>query len=332
MTAGIAGGVGAVGVSNISAAGSAARVDENLRTGRITDSNFVLEQGDNCVPLAVITSKLPVEKFYDYRSSDTDPKGWYSSYGPASVLEEAETSIVYLYRGPKGTSLVFMHGKRGSDGGGSVTFHISGLPGDGKWAVTDDQYDASTNYDTFQKSNGEWDVDWTWASDPKHGGGADGGAFRGLTSDDTVKITPAFNEAARLYGQHLNRNYAGKVKNWKALAADSNGSGWHSLDMKQPVVIHAGHCTGSGGGNETGTTERTTIDGSSTNGTSTETGTGTTDEPTQSTVDDPTSKTIAVEPGTVTDSPIGQDGLGIITALSGLFGTGLYLYRERNEE
>ncbi len=169
---------------------------------------------------------MPVEKFYNYRSSDTDPKGWYSSYGPASALERAETSILYLYRGPKGTSLVFMHGKRGSDGGGSVTFHITGLPDDGEWAVTDDQYDASTNYDTFDESDGEWDVDWTWASDSKHGGGADGGAFRGLTPDDRVKIDPAFNESARLYGRHTDRDYEGNVERWNALAADSRGSGW----------------------------------------------------------------------------------------------------------
>ncbi|MGA9400709.1 hypothetical protein [Haladaptatus sp.] len=331
--AGIAVGVGVGGVATASADGAG---DNLIQTGHVTDSKYVLQQGDTCVPLAVITSDLPVEKFYNYRSSDTDPKGWYSSYGPASALERAETSELYLYRGPKGTSLVFMHGKRGSDGGGSVTFHISGLPDDGEWAVADDQYNASTNYDTFQKTDDEWDVDWTWASDAKHGGGADGGAFRGLTPDDSVTIHPAFNEAARLYGQHLERDYAGKVENWRALAADSEGSRWASLNMTKPVVIHAGQCGGSGGGSGTGTTttkSTTTTSTDTATGTTTTTNTNTASETTEKSAgNDSVNQTAASGPGTQTSSPVGQDGLGVMTALSGILGTGLYLFRSRNEE
>ncbi len=129
------GGVGAVSDGTGSADGG----DWSFSNGSIRPSGFVLEQGDTCVPLGVVTSDMPVEEFYDYRSSDTDPQGWYSAYGPATALEQAENSVLYLYRGPEGTSLVFMHGKRGSEGGGSVTFRFSGLPTDGAWAVTDDQ-------------------------------------------------------------------------------------------------------------------------------------------------------------------------------------------------
>ena len=256
------GGVGAVSDGTESADGG----DWSFSNGSIRPSGFVLEQGDTCVPLGVVTSDMPVEEFYDYRSSDTDPQGWYSAYGPATALEQAENSVLYLYRGPEGTSLVFMHGKRGSEDGGSVTFRFSGLPTDGTWAVTDDQYDASTNYDTFAESDDGWQVDWTWAGDSHHGGGADGGAFRGLTPDDTVTIDPAFNAAARLYRQHVNRNYVGPVEEWNVLAADSAGYRWQSLDMERPVVIHAGRCRRSGG------TETTTQKTTKTNGTRTTTG------------------------------------------------------------
>jgi hypothetical protein len=344
-TASAVGASGAIGgVGGVSTA-SAGRDDSSLSTGTIRPSGFVLEQGDTCVPLGVVTSDMPVEEFYDYRSSDTDPEGWYSAYGPATALEQAKNSVLYLYRGPEGTSLVFMHGKRGSEGAGAVTFRFSGLPDDGTWAVTDDQYDASTNYDTFAESDGGWQVDWTWAGDSRHGGGADGGAFRGITSDDTVTIDPAFNDAARLYGQHVNRNYVGPIEEWNALAADSEGRRWQSLDMERPVVIHAGHCSGSGTTETTTrrTTETTTRRTTKTTETRTTTDirtTETTDIPTDSqttgttseATHDTTTTSGASGIGMTTTSPDGQDGLGVLTAISGVIGTGLSLYRLRGKE
>ncbi|WP_231183650.1 hypothetical protein [Haladaptatus sp. DYF46] len=330
--------IGTVGATSDASTGSEADRDWSFSNGFIRPSEFVLEQGDTCVPLGIVTSDTPVEEFYDYRSSDTDLEGWYSAYGPATTFERAKSSVLYLYRGRQGTSLVFMHGKRGSEDGGAVTFRFSGLPEDGTWAVTDDQYDASTNYDTFVESDGGWQVDWTWAGDSYHGGGADGGAFRGLTRDDVVTIDPAFNEAARLYGQHVNRNYVGPVEGWYALAADSSGHRWQSLDMERPVVIRTGRCDGSGGTETTArkTTEtagtRTTTDPRTTETTVTTSSpkktTGTTSETTR----DTTTESGANGAGMQTTSPAGQDGLGVFTAVSGFVGAGLSLYRFREEE
>jgi hypothetical protein len=329
--------IGAVSATSDGSTGSEADGDRSFSDGVVRPSGFVLEQGDTCVPLGVVTSDMPVEEFYDYRSSDTDPQGWYSAYGPANALEQAKNSVLYLYRGPEATSLVVMHGKSGSDDGGAVTLRFSGLPEGGSWAVMDDQYDASTNYDTFSKSDDECQVDWTWSGDSHHGGGADGGAFRGITPDDVVTIDPAFNEAARLYGRHANRNYVGDIEAWNVLAADSTGNRWRSLDMERPVVIRAGRCDGSGGTRTTTreTTEtsgtRTTTDSRTAETTATTSGsktTTTTNEPTH----DAHTESGTSGAGTKTASPVGQDGLGVLTAISGFIGTGLSLYRFRAEE
>ncbi|EFW92884.1 hypothetical protein ZOD2009_08439 [Haladaptatus paucihalophilus DX253] len=339
----VAGGVGAIG--GVSAASLGGENDGSRSKAVVRPSEFVLEQDDTCVPLGVVTSDLPIETFYDYRSSDTDPEGWYSAYGPATDLEQAENSVLYLYHGPKGRSLVFMHGKRGSDGGGSVTFHITGLPADGEWAVTDDQYDASTNYDTFSKSDDGWTVDWTWAGDSHHGGGADGGAFRGITRDDVVTIDPAFNDDARLYRQHVNRNYVGPVENWNALAADSDGHRWASLDMETPVVIRSGQCGGNDGSatttsTTTATEPRTTRGGSRTEETTSATGRTTTGSGGDPTVTDGTTPLTSTategaasgpEDGTTSN---GQAGFGILAGVAGflgIFGASRYFERDSSD-
>ncbi|WP_458189379.1 hypothetical protein [Haladaptatus sp. NG-WS-4] len=338
-TAGVLGSIGSV--SAVLAADEEAPPDD-FENGDIRNSEFVLEQGDTCLPLAVVSpnESLSVEEFYDYRSSDTDPTGWYSAYGPATALEQPGNTILYLYDGPNGTSLVVMHSKRGAESGGAVTFNFTGLPGDGEWAVTDDQYNASTNYDNFERSNGNWSIDWTWATDPDHGGGADGGAFRGLTTDSEFRIDPAFNEQAELYGDH----YDGEVKQWNALAATSEEYGWVSLDMDQPVVIRTGECDQSGlpptvTTTETTTTETTTTETTTSTTETTSSTTLTTTETTSATNAPPSSHSSTTDDkaagpgGSQTTTSSGQDGFGVIAALGSVLGLGLG-FRElvRDEE
>ncbi|WP_227377284.1 hypothetical protein [Haladaptatus halobius] len=311
-TAGITGSI--AGVSSVLA--DEKHPGDDFETGDIRRSAFVLEQGDACLPLAVVTSNenLPVEEFYDYRSSDTYSTGRYSAYGPAKAFEQAGNSVFYLYDGPNGTSLVFMHSKRGGDSGGAVTLDFSGFPPDGGWAVMDDQYNASTNYDRFERSGDESTVDWTWAADPRNGGGSDGGAFRGVTDDAEIRIDPAFNDEARLYGEH----YEGEVERWNVLVADSDEFQWFSLDMDTPVVIRSGGCNGSGAPPTRTTTPTTTTTSPSTTPTTTTRTTSTTTRTTTQSSTPTTSTT-----STRTTESDGQAGFGAIAALGGLLGFGL---------
>ncbi len=320
-------------VGSVSGAASVVALNrgDDASSVEVRPSKYVLEQGNDCVPLAMVTTDddLPVEEFYDYRSSDTTPSGWYSSYGPAQVLQRNGESVCYLYDGSRGTSLVFMHGQRGGERGGAVTFTVTGLPSDGEWAVTDDQYDAPTNYDRFRRTDDGWVVDWTWATDPDNGGGADGGAFRGLTSDDVVRIDPAFNEDARLYGDH----YPGEVVLWSALTADSTGYGWHTLHRDRSVVVRGGSCeqtdspktttatqtTGTTTTTETTTASQTTATTTMTETTASQTAT-TTPSSSRSRTQTPT--TVGGGESRRTTS-FGQGGFGVATAVTGVLGGAL---------
>ncbi|WP_266075705.1 hypothetical protein [Haladaptatus caseinilyticus] len=298
-------------------------------------SGFVLEQNGICLPLAMVTldERVPVEEFYDYRSSDTTPSGWYSSYGPAQRFQRNGESVLYCYDGPRGTSLVFMHGMRGGESGGAITFSISGLPSEGEWAVTDDQYNASTNYDRFVRNDGEWVVDWTWATDPDNGGGADGGAFRGITRDDVVRIDPAFNENARLYEDH----YPGDVEHWRALTADSTGYRWRSLRRDHPIVIRGGSCDDGTPTSTAVAPTETSPTATRTTTTPTRTATRTTTTPTRTTTANasrsprmPHTTPVATdEPSRTTTT--GQHGFGVAAAVAGLLCGVLPSIARRNE-
>ncbi|MFC4548970.1 MULTISPECIES: hypothetical protein [Halorussus] len=228
-------------------AATAGSVGVTLPTARSAEkneqTNYVLKQGDSCVPVVPLSGDEPVEEFYDYRTPNTDPKSFkYASFGTTDLQRE-NTSIVFLYDGPEGLSLVVVHGKLGADDdGGSVTMGFAGLAG-GEWAVGDDIYDADTNYDEFGQTDDGWRVDWTYA-----GGRTDGGAYRGLGEDFEVTVTPNFNEEANLYGEH----YDGTIEDWQLLSGDSSSPERTSLSMSEPVTIRAGTCGSSGSGGSGG--------------------------------------------------------------------------------
>jgi len=218
--AGVAGALAAGGVLASASAGA-------------QDASYVLEQVGDCVPLQPLSGDQPVETFYDYKEHDTR----YSAVGMERLQRES-TSLLFLYRGPKGLSLVMEHDKRQKEdtpdgGGGSVSFDITGLPTDGSWVVTDDMYDGPRNVDRWNLDGSEAKIDWTWV-----GGRTDGGAYRGLGSDADIVIRPAFNEQAALYGKF----YPGDVKHWQALSGDVSDPDRTELQMDEPVTIHAGSC------------------------------------------------------------------------------------------
>ncbi|WP_134670669.1 hypothetical protein [Halorussus marinus] len=218
-------------------------------TQRRRASDYAVVQGDRCEPVAPVRGRLPVEEFYDYQL----PKKYVSEENGASIgfatryasagtveLQREKTSLLLLYRGPKGLSLVVVHGRIESSIGGSVTFGLDGLPSGGEWAVRDDFYRnpntgvvASTNFDRWRVDGSEHVVDWTWGK-----AGTDGGAFRGLGENFDVVVRPGFNEDAALEGEH----YEGEITDWEFLSGSAGVSERVSLDLDRPIRIRTGTC------------------------------------------------------------------------------------------
>ncbi|RJT04867.1 hypothetical protein [Halococcus sp. IIIV-5B] len=227
----------------------------------VESAPYHLSQGDQCVPLQPLQGDDPVEAFYDYRR-DRD-----SSYGTRS-LQQPNTSVLFLYEGPDGVSLVAVHGALGGNGdGGSITFDISGLPSSGDWIVRDDSYDGPNRYDRWEIDGDSATVDWTW-----DGRRADGAVYGPLGDDVSVGIDPAFNERAALYGDH----YEGNVSDWQALSGDLDDPTRTSLDRSTPLRIESGSCPTTNTTATSSTTNETTTARSSSGESTTAAGTDTT--------------------------------------------------------
>lgn len=213
---------------------------------------YVLRQGDRCVPLHPVSGSEPIEDFYDYRlperyasaengGSDPGNGPYYSSSGTEAV-QRPDASVLLLYDGPDGVSLVVVHDALGESpgGGGSATLEFSGLPTSGRWVVKDDLYRdqetgevADGNFDRWWIDGSTHVVDWTWGT-----GATDGGAFRGIGGSLPVTIRPAFNGDATLHGKH----YDGTIEAWQAITVEGDARRRVSLDMTTPVTIERGRC------------------------------------------------------------------------------------------
>lgn len=219
---------------------------------RQEESQYILVQGDTCVPVQPMRSQTPVEAFYEYQLSQeyvSDANGAvsgntarFASAGTAD-LQRGQTSLLFLYQGPEGMSLVVVHGSIDGADGGAVTFRISGLPEDGRWVVKDDLYRnpdtgerAATNYDRWTVDGTDHRIDWTWGRS-----GTDGGVFRALNDDFEVAIDPAFNEDAALYNEH----YEGTVTDWEFLSGVADDPKRISLSLDEPIRITTGSCKDS---------------------------------------------------------------------------------------
>jgi len=216
---------------------------------RRRQSSYVVVQGDRCEPIQPVQGRLPVEEFYDYQLPEkyvSDENG--ASFGYATryasagtvELQRERTSLLLLYSGPRGLSLVVVHDRIDTSAGGSVTFRLRGLPAGGEWAVRDDFYRspktgeiADSNFDRWRTDGPEHAIDWTWG-----GAGTDGGAFRGLRGDFEVVVRPEFNEDAALHGRH----YEGEITDWEFLSGSAGVSQRVSLDLDRPIRIRAGGC------------------------------------------------------------------------------------------
>lgn len=210
-----------------------------------SNAQFSIEQDGKCIPIEPLSmSGLPVEEFYDYRTPETDPSSYkYASFGTQN-LQRKDTSILFLYQGPQGLSLVMIHDKIDAGAGGAVTFRMTSLPVNGKFVIKDDSYDASTNRDTFDyskhrnwngKETASANVSWTWQE-----GRADGAVYRGLGKDFKININPQFNEQAVLSGE--GGVYDGKIEKWEVLSGDVNNPTRTKLNMNKAVTITSKGC------------------------------------------------------------------------------------------
>ena len=214
-----------------------------------SDRSIVLEQGDRCFELVALSGDEPVEEFYDYRyptelydSVSGSNGSSYSSEGTTDLQKDA-TSILFLYDGPEGLSLVVVHGRVDGeeDNGGVVTFTFDGMPDEASWVVRDDYYlegdePASTNHDRWDVDGSTHQIDWGYRPDR-----TDGGAARGLGEEFEITIDPAFNEDAALASDLVH----GPIEYWEALSADGDSSERFSLEMNEPVTIRTGSCEDS---------------------------------------------------------------------------------------
>ena len=211
-------------------------------------SAYVLEQADQHIPLVPLPGTDTAEEFYQYAyphdqfDSISGIDGTTFSSEGTTDLQRDRTSILFLYDGPDGLSLVIVHGRLDgdTDAGGTVSFQIHGLPTDGEWVVRDDYYldedgtQSPTNYDRWDVDGEVHTIDWAY-----QGGRTDGGVFQGLGDDFVIRIEPAFNDAAALAEDHD----FGPIENWEVLSGDRDDPERHSIDLDRPLVLRPGDIT-----------------------------------------------------------------------------------------
>ena len=227
------------------AAGTGA-LQQVLAQSEDDDGTVVLEQGDRCVELTPFSGDTPVEELYDYtypKNLFDGPPGslgtTYSSMGTTD-LQRDRTSVLFLYDGPEGLSLVVVHGHVDGDGdGGTVSFTFGGVPADATWVVRDDYYlqngqQADSNHDRWDVGGTIHTVDWAYK-----GGRTDGGVLRGLGSAFDLVVDPAFNDEAALADE---LSWYGPIESWEALSGDREDPERISLRLDQHVRIRTGPC------------------------------------------------------------------------------------------
>lgn len=199
-------------------------------TATAAQHSFVVEQGDRCFAVNPLQGEQDVESFYDYRTPENSDYYTYSTHMPDHLPRE-DVSRLFLYEGPDGVSLVMVHNERDGTGGGhAVSFDFQGLPGEGGWAVMDDDYGGQD--DRFSRDS----IDWTLRSDR-----TDGGAFRGLDQSGTaITVTPRFNEDAELYDDF---NRSDRIESWQFLSGNLDSPDATGMQMGQAITIRTGSCT-----------------------------------------------------------------------------------------
>lgn len=253
--------------------------ESNAQMGSASGQSYQIVQGTQVIPVEPISGNTTVEEFYDYRHpyvGSRDDPSWGRSFSSVGTTDyqENDTSLLMLYEGPQGVSLVAVHDKYHEEqsqgtAGGSLSWTVSGLPEGGEWAVLDDEYgwltDAEPKDDVFRLGAahragapgndgappGDADalLSWVWST-----GRTDGMAYRGLGTDAAVVIDPAFNDDSyHRYGDRrrpavppnrpgANRGYNGTVDDWEVVVPTNDGEDTEEVDLDSlgdPVVIRS---------------------------------------------------------------------------------------------
>jgi len=224
-------------IAAVPVAGSAVQPAVQQQDDAAPGNYSILQDGDCTTIEPLGDGTQSVEEFYDYRTPNTTPESYtYSSLGTLD-LQRDDTSILFLYEGTEGTSLVLVHDRvYGDTNGSAVTMQFDGLPEDGEWVVEDDSYSDSINGgpdDEFEHGETSSRITWVFSENS-----TDGGAFRGGLGDDDLELTvdPAFNDDADF------REYPGEITDWQALSGSDDGIERTSLDF-QPIELRAGSCS-----------------------------------------------------------------------------------------
>ncbi|MDF1596645.1 MAG: hypothetical protein P1T08_11240 [Acidimicrobiia bacterium] len=168
---------------------------------------YTVTQGDTTFDVAPLAGSQNVVDFYDYGTV------------PASAntgLETSGVSLLFLYTGPDGLSLVTIHDEP-DDSGGEAFMTVSGLPVGASWTVEDDPEGPN---DQYGGGAGTLSADWEWF-DCCTDGGAIGGLTDHITGDVCVTVDASFVG----------------VDNWWFLSGDSEATTRTPLTMDQPIEI-----------------------------------------------------------------------------------------------
>ncbi len=201
---------------------------------------YAVVQSARCTDVAPVTGSRDVTDAYDYRNPFPEVTGnpedsSYSAFG-FREYQRGGASTLFLYRGPGGDSLVFLHGELDapSENGSTAQFTIENLPAGGEWAVQDDEYpDRDDVWDVTPTST---TVDWGWAPER-----TDGGAYRGVAATDgAIRIDARFNGTAPRWGQWRHSGAPEHtVDTWRVVGADGRTT---ALAMDDPAYVVPGPC------------------------------------------------------------------------------------------
>jgi|AntDeeMetageno51_2_1112566.scaffolds.fasta_scaffold00040_12 PGF-CTERM protein len=249
--------------------------DSGSESGRA----YQIVQGTEVLSIEPLSGDEPVEEFYDYRHpyvGSRDDPSWgrsFSSVGTTDYQRD-DTSILLLYEGPQGVSLVAVHDRYHEEqsqgtAGGSLSWTVDGLPEGGEWAVLDDEYgwlttneskDDIFRLDAAHRAGAPGNdgappvgadalLSWVWTT-----GRSDGVAYRGLENDASIVINPAFNNASyHRYGDdrrpdvppdrpEANAGYNGIVDNWDVVVPSSGDDEVEHIELdslEEPVAVRS---------------------------------------------------------------------------------------------
>ncbi|WP_424016744.1 hypothetical protein ACOZ4N_12710 [Halorientalis pallida] len=194
--------------------------------GEPTTRKIVAEQAGETYEIVPLQNDQSITEFYNYGNNEIN--------SPIE-LAESDKSQLFFWSGPEGLSLVALHDKPDDGSGGAVDLGFSGLPfSDGEWVVRDDPPD----FDRGSRTRPHW----TW-NDIR----TDGGAFRGGLRNQTITVTPYFNDAAS-----EEPITSGSIDAWQLLVGKATDPRKEQLDMDEPVTLRIPSApSDSGESNET---------------------------------------------------------------------------------